>query len=326
MNLSMAVEISYLFSSVLFVIGLKRLQSPATARGGNQLAALAMLIAIVATLLNNQIVDWTTILIGMTVGTILGGTAARMVQMTEMPELVGIFNGFGGAASALVAAAELLRLESLGITSPLGEGVSIVLSCLIGTVTFSGSFVAFGKLKGIVSGNPITFPLQKTLNAGLFLGLLLLGGGIMGLFQIGALNTITTFYIFTAVALALGILLVIPIGGADMPVVISLLNSYSGLAASAAGFVIGSNVLIISGALVGASGLILTLIMCKAMNRSLGNVAFGAFGGESTGTAQGDDSDKIARSVDPEGAAMILAYAQSVVIVPGYGLAVAQAQ
>ena len=260
----MAVEISYLFSSVLFVIGLKRLQSPATARGGNQLAALAMLIAIVATLLNNQIVDWTTILIGMTVGTILGGTAARMVQMTEMPELVGIFNGFGGAASALVAAAELLRLESLGITSPLGEGVSIVLSCLIGTVTFSGSFVAFGKLKGIVSGNPITFPLQKTLNAGLFLGLLVLGGGIMGLFQIGALNTITTFYIFTAVALALGILLVIPIGGADMPVVISLLNSYSGLAASAAGFVIGSNVLIISGALVGASGLILTLIMCKA--------------------------------------------------------------
>ena len=326
MNLSMAVEISYLFSSVLFVIGLKRLQSPATARGGNQLAALAMLIAIVATLLNNQIVDWTTILIGMTVGTILGGTAARMVQMTEMPELVGIFNGFGGAASALVAAAELLRLESLGITSTLGEGVSIVLSCLIGTVTFSGSFVAFGKLKGIVSGNPITFPLQKTLNAGLFLGLLVLGGGIMGLFQIGALNTITTFYIFTAVALALGILLVIPIGGADMPVVISLLNSYSGLAASAAGFVIGSNVLIISGALVGASGLILTLIMCKAMNRSLGNVAFGAFGGESTGTAQGDDSDKIARSVDPEGAAMILAYAQSVVIVPGYGLAVAQAQ
>ena len=148
----------------------------------------------------------------------------------------------------------------------------------------------------------------------------------MGLFQIGALNTITTFYIFTAVALTLGILLVIPIGGADMPVVISLLNSYSGLAASAAGFVIGSNVLIISGALVGASGLILTLIMCKAMNRSLGNVAFGAFGGESTGTAQGDDSDKIARSVDPEGAAMILAYAQSVVIVPGYGLAVAQAQ
>jgi len=294
MNLSMAVEISYLFSSVLFVIGLKRLQSPATARGGNQLAALAMLIAIVATLLNNQIVDWTTILIGMTVGTILGGTAARMVQMTEMPELVGIFNGFGGAASALVAAAELLRLESLGITSPLGEGVSIVLSCLIGTVTFSGSFVAFGKLKGIVSGNPITFPLQKTLNAGLFIGLLVLGGGIMGLFQIGALNTITTFYIFTAVALALGILLVIPIGGADMPVVISLLNSYSGLAASAAGFVIGSNVLIISGALVGASGLILTLIMCKAMNRSLGNVAFGAFGGESTGTAQGDDSDKIA--------------------------------
>jgi len=326
MNLSMAVELSYLLSSVLFVIGLKRLQSPATARGGNQLAALAMLIAIVATLLDNQIADWTTIIVAMTVGTIIGGFAARMVQMTEMPELVGIFNGFGGAASALVAAAELIRLQSLGASSPVGEGLSIVLSCLIGTVTFSGSFIAFGKLKGLVSGNPITFPLQKTLNAVLFLGILVFGGAIMGLFQIGNLTALNTFYIFTAAAIALGILLVIPIGGADMPVVISLLNSYSGLAASAAGFVIGSNVLIISGALVGASGLILTLIMCKAMNRSLGNVAFGAFGGESTGGVQGDDSEKIARSVDPEGAAMILAYAQSVIVVPGYGLAVAQAQ
>jgi|TARA_B110000438_G_scaffold299590_1_gene350092 NAD(P) transhydrogenase subunit beta len=326
MTLSTAVEISYLFSSVLFVIGLKRLQSPATARGGNQLAALAMLIAIVATLLDNQVAEWNTILIGMIVGTFIGAFAAKKVQMTEMPELVGIFNGFGGAASALVAGAELLRLQSLNVISPLGEGLSIVLSCLIGTVTFSGSFVAFGKLKGIVSGNPITFPLQKTLNAGLFLGLLVLGGSIMGMFQLGDLTTLNAFYIFTIVALSLGILLVIPIGGADMPVVISLLNSYSGLAASAAGFVIGSNVLIISGALVGASGLILTLIMCKAMNRSLANVAFGAFGGESTVATQGDNSEKIARSVDPEGAAMILAYAQSVVVVPGYGLAVAQAQ
>tara|TARA_B110000116_G_scaffold250500_1_gene244908 strand:+ start:4069 stop:5472 length:1404 start_codon:yes stop_codon:yes gene_type:complete len=326
MTLSTAVEISYLFSSVLFVIGLKRLQSPATARGGNQLAALAMLIAIVATLLDNQVAEWNTILIGMIVGTFIGAFAAKKVQMTEMPELVGIFNGFGGAASALVAGAELLRLQSLNVISPLGEGLSIVLSCLIGTVTFSGSFVAFGKLKGIVSGNPITFPLQKTLNAGLFVGLLVLGGSIMGMFQLGDLTTLNAFYIFTIVALSLGILLVIPIGGADMPVVISLLNSYSGLAASAAGFVIGSNVLIISGALVGASGLILTLIMCKAMNRSLANVAFGAFGGESTVATQGDNSEKIARSVDPEGAAMILAYAQSVVVVPGYGLAVAQAQ
>lgn len=326
MTLSTAVEISYLFSSVLFVIGLKRLQSPATARGGNQLAALAMLIAIVATLLDNQVAEWNTILIGMIVGTFIGYRAATTVQMTEMPELVGIFNGFGGAASALVAGAELLRLQSLNVISPLGEGLSIVLSCLIGTVTFSGSFVAFGKLKGIVSGNPITFPLQKTLNAGLFVGLLVLGGSIMGMFQLGDLTTLNAFYIFTIVALSLGILLVIPIGGADMPVVISLLNSYSGLAASAAGFVIGSNVLIISGALVGASGLILTLIMCKAMNRSLANVAFGAFGGESTVGTQGDSSEKIARSIDAEGAAMILAYAQSVVVVPGYGLAVAQAQ
>ena len=327
MNFSMAVEISYLVASVLFVVGLKRLQSPATARGGNQLAALAMLIAIVATLLDNQVIDWTAILIGMLTGTSIGFWFAKKVQMTEMPELVGMFNGFGGAASALVAGAELVRLQSLNIDSTQGEGLSIVISCLIGTVTFSGSFVAFGKLKGIVSGNPITFPLQKTLNAALFIGLLFLGGSIMGMYTFADLTTLTTFFIFTIAALSLGILLVLPIGGADMPVVISLLNSYSGLAASAAGFVIGSNVLIISGALVGASGLILTLIMCKAMNRSLSNVAFGAFGGESTGGPQGsDDSDKIARSVDPEGAAMILAYAQSVVIVPGYGLAVAQAQ
>jgi NAD(P) transhydrogenase subunit beta len=208
----------------------------------------------------------------------------------------------------------------------LGDGVTIAISCLIGTVTFSGSFVAFGKLQGLVSGNPITFPFQKTFNALLFLTLLVLGASVMGMFGVGDLSSLAVFSIFTAIALLLGILLVIPIGGADMPVVISLLNSYSGLAASAAGFVIGNNVLIIAGALVGAAGLILTMIMCKAMNRSLANVAFGAFGGETGGTAQVGSGDKIARSVDAEGAAMILAYAQSVVVVPGYGLAVAQAQ
>ena len=326
MDLSLWVELSYLFSSVLFVVGLRRLQSPATARGGNRLAALAMLIAIVATLVENQVLSWTGIVAGMVVGSLIGGLAARTVKMTDMPQLVGIFNAFGGGASALVAAAELLRIQSAGTALVLGDGFTIAISCLIGTVTFSGSFVAFGKLQGLVSGNPITFPLQKTFNALLFLSLLVLGASVMGVFGVGELSDLTVFAIFTAIALLLGVLLVIPIGGADMPVVISLLNSYSGLAASAAGFVIGNNVLIISGALVGAAGLILTMIMCKAMNRSLANVAFGAFGGETSGAAQIGSGDQAARSVDAEGAATILAYAQSVIVVPGYGLAVAQAQ
>ena len=326
MDLSLWVELSYLLSSVLLVVGLKRLQSPATARGGNRLAALAMLIAIVATLVENQVLSWTGIVAGMVVGSLIGGVAARTVRMTDMPQLVGIFNGFGGGASALVAAAELMRVQSAGAGLVLGDGFTIAISCLIGTVTFSGSFIAFGKLQGLVSGNPITFPLQKTFNALLFLTLLVLGASVMGVFGVGPLSALTVFSIFTAMALLLGVLLVIPIGGADMPVVISLLNSYSGLAASAAGFVIGNNVLIIAGALVGAAGLILTMIMCKAMNRSLANVAFGAFGGETAGAAQLSSGDKTARSVDAEGAAMILAYAQSVVVVPGYGLAVAQAQ
>ena len=326
MDLSLWVELSYLFSSVLFVVGLKQLQSPATARGGNRLAALAMLIAIVATLVENQVLSWTGILAGMVLGSLIGGVAARTVKMTDMPQLVGIFNGFGGGASALVAAAELVRVQSADAALVLGDGFTIAISCLIGTVTFSGSFIAFGKLQGIVSGNPITFPLQKTFNALLFLALLALGASVTGVFGVGGLSPLAVFAIFTAIALLLGILLVIPIGGADMPVVISLLNSYSGLAASAAGFVIANNVLIISGALVGAAGLILTIIMCKAMNRSLANVIFGAFGAEGATAAQIGAGDQTARSVDAEGAAMILAYAQSVVVVPGYGLAVAQAQ
>ena len=327
MDLSLWVELSYLLSSVLFVVGLKRLQSPATARGGNQLAALAMLIAIVTTLADNPAMTWTGIVAGMVAGGLIGGVLARTVKMTDMPELVGAFNGFGGAASALVAAAELVRVQTTGAALVLGDGLTIALSCLIGTVTLSGSFVAFGKLKGLISGNPITFPFQKTLNGILFLLLLGLGASVMGIFQVGGLTSLTVFSIFTVIALLLGILLVIPIGGADMPVVVSLLNSYSGLAASAAGFVIGNNVLIISGALVGAAGLILTMIMCKAMNRSLANVAFGAFGAEGATAAQvGAGGDKTARSCDAEGAAMMLAYAQSVIVVPGYGLAVAQAQ
>ncbi|MBW3533972.1 MAG: NAD(P)(+) transhydrogenase (Re/Si-specific) subunit beta [Gemmatimonadetes bacterium] len=325
MELSTLVELAYLLSAVLFVVGLKRMQSPATARHGNALAALAMLIAIVATLVDNEILSWTAIVTGVVVGALAGAVLARTVKMTSMPELVGVFNGFGGGASALVAAAEFVHLQQAGISLETSTGVTIAISMLIGSVTFSGSFVAFGKLNGMVTGNPVTFPGQKTLNGGIFLALLFLGGVISVAGALAGLDPLLVFLAFTVLSLLLGILLVIPIGGADMPVVISLLNSYSGLAASAAGFVLGNMVLIISGALVGAAGLFLTMLMCKAMNRSLANVAFGAFG-QSGGTAQVASGDKPVRSVDAEQAALILAYASSVVVVPGYGLAVAQAQ
>jgi NAD(P) transhydrogenase subunit beta len=325
MDLSTWVELAYLLSAILFVVGLKRMQSPATARPGNLLAAGAMLVAIVATLVDSPTIDVAGIAIGLAVGGSIGAVAARTVKMTAMPELVGIFNGFGGGASAMVAAAEFLRLEEAGLAMGAGSGVSIALSMLIGAVTFSGSFVAFGKLNGMVTGNPVTFPGQKPFNALLFAAILVLGLGVAGV-DIIALDPVTGFLAFTGLALVLGILLVIPIGGADMPVVISLLNSYSGLAASAAGFIIGNMVLIISGALVGAAGLFLTMLMCKAMNRSLTNVIFGAFGQEGGATGGASGEKKPVRTVDAEGAAMILAYAQSVIVVPGYGLAVAQAQ
>ncbi|HSM03663.1 MAG TPA: NAD(P)(+) transhydrogenase (Re/Si-specific) subunit beta [Longimicrobiales bacterium] len=329
MELLTLVEIAYLLSAILFVTGLKRMQSPATARQGNGLAALAMLVAIVATLVHPeyQILSWTGILIGIVIGSLAGAVAARTVKMTAMPEMVGIFNGFGGGASALVAAAEFARIQQTpGASIGLEAGITIGIGMLIGAVTFSGSFVAFGKLSGRITGNPVTFPLQKTFNALLFASLLVIGGILATGGTLGSLPPLTLFWVFTGLALLLGILLVIPIGGADMPVVISLLNSYSGLAASAAGFVIGNNVLILSGALVGAAGLFLTMLMCKAMNRSLANVAFGAFGGESSGTKAVGGGDKPVRSVDPDGAATMLAYASSVIVVPGYGLAVAQAQ
>ena len=319
MTSTTAVQLAYLLSAVLFVFGLKRLGSPVTARQGNELAALAMLIAILATLAEHRVLNWAGILAGLLLGSLVGAAAARWVKMTDMPQLVGLFNGMGGAASALVAAAEFYRV---GGTAGLGvqSGVTVVLGTLIGAVTLSGSLVAFGKLQELLPGRPLTFPLQRTVNALLFAGLVGLGAAITG----GWVPD-STFLIFTSLALLLGILLVIPIGGADMPVVISLLNSYSGIAASAAGFVLGNMLLIIAGALVGASGLILTQLMCRAMNRSLANVAFGAFGGGSGGGAV-VEGDRTVRRADAEQCATVLAYAQSVVIVPGYGLAVAQAQ
>jgi NAD(P) transhydrogenase subunit beta len=320
MNLEILVELTYLLSAILFVVGLKRLQSPATARGGNALAAVAMLLAILATVVDAEILTWTGILIGVAIGSVVGGLAARLVQMTAMPQMVGIFNGFGGGASALVAIAEFVATPDVGVGT---TGITILLGTLIGGVTFSGSFVAFAKLQELMTGNPITFPGQNWLNALLLVGALAVGALTLGVF--GGADPLVVFYAFCGVALVLGVLLVIPIGGADMPVVISLLNSYSGLAASAAGFVIGNMVLIISGALVGAAGLILTQLMCKGMNRSLANVAFGGFGG-STAVDRAQIGKRPVRSTDAEGAAAELGYVNSVIVVPGYGLAVAQAQ
>ncbi|MXW16520.1 MAG: NAD(P)(+) transhydrogenase (Re/Si-specific) subunit beta [Gemmatimonadetes bacterium] len=335
METSLIAQLAYLVSAILFVSGIKQLSSPATARSGNARASVAMLLAIVVTLLDNEILDWTTVAAAVIASAVIGGVLARKIEMTAMPQLVAVFNGFGGGASAAVAAAEFVRLGGGGGGVELGAGVTIVLSTLIGAVTFSGSLIAFGKLQGIVTGKPVTFPLQKSFNALLFLAVLVLGAGladagvgdaVASIFGADALEISGTFFLaLVAGALILGVLLVIPIGGADMPVVVSLLNSYSGLAAAATGFVLGNMMLIIAGSLVGAAGLILTQLMCKAMNRSLGNVAFGAFGTDGP-TTKAKTGERPVRDVDAEQAAMVLAYAGSVAVVPGYGLAVAQAQ
>ena len=311
----------YLLAAALFIFGLKRLSSPATARSGNLLAAVAMLIAVVVTLLDREVVEFETIALGIIVGAVIGATMARLIKMTAMPQLVAIFNGFGGGASALVAASEFDRLSAGGAEIPTDVSVTIMLGTLIGLVTLSGSLIAFGKLQELVTGQPITFPLQKTVSLVLFLGILAMGGYLVTTAEVPV-------YVALVVAcLLLGVLLVIPIGGADMPVVISLLNSYSGLAAASAGFVLGNVMLIIAGSLVGAAGLILTRIMTKAMNRSLVNVMFGAFGATvaEVGAADGGGV-RHASQMSHEDAAVLLAYSRSPIFVPGYGLAVSQAQ
>jgi NAD(P) transhydrogenase subunit beta len=262
-------------------------------------------------------------LIGLAIGSVIGAVIAYKVQMTEMPQMVGLLNGLGGASSALIAVAEFWRLLDSSQPIPLDVNISMLLDVLIGGVTLTGSFLAFAKLQGLISGTPITFPLQQPFN------LLLLGSYLAGsAYLIMTPDSLPVFLAVVAVSLVLGVMFVLPIGGGDMPVVISLLNSLSGVAAAAAGFVVMNNMLIIAGALVGASGLILTEIMCKAMNRSLFSVLFSAFGSVSTssGGAAAGASDQPVRSIDAEEGAMMLGYARSVVIVPGYGMAVAQAQ
>ncbi len=311
-------EILYLACAVAFVLGLKRLSGPRTARSGNVLAAAGMLGAIVITLVDQDVVNWWVVVAGLAAGAAVGGAAALRVQMTAMPQMVAAFNGFGGIASALVAGSVVAETDFVGLADE--TAVTILLSTAIGAVTFSGSFIAFGKLQGIVTGRPLTYPGQQIVNGGAFLAMAALGvWAFVG-------EEPLAFWALGGAALLVGVLSVLPIGGADMPVVISLLNSFSGLAASAAGFVIANNALIIGGALVGAAGLILTVLMTEAMNRSLANVLFAGFGtGEGGGPAAAIGEQPVKRAT-PEDAAIALAYADSVMIVPGYGLAVAQAQ
>lgn len=317
--MTIIIQITYLISSVLFIFGIKNLGSPKTAVRGNQLATLGMLLAIVATLVDKNIVTYEWIILGVVIGSLIGAVLAIKVQMTGMPQMVGLLNGFGGAASTLVALSEYYKINP---DIPVDTGIAIILSLLIGGITFSGSLIAFGKLQGIVTGKVVKYPLQHPIN--LILLLFVIGSGIYIVMNPDVPDFLLAI---TAVALVLGVLLVLPIGGADMPVAISLLNSYSGIAASTTGFVLKNNVLIIAGALVGASGLILTLIMCRGMNRSLMNVLLGGWasaGGESTSATTSPKGT--VKSVDSEELAMIFDSASNVIIIPGYGMAVAQAQ
>lgn len=321
MNQDLLIKIAYLIASVLFIIGIKMLGKTSTARRGNTLSAVAMLIAVAVTLLDKQVLSYTEILVTILIGSAVGTIAARKVEMTEMPEMVALLNGFGGASSVLVAASEYWRqAHNASLTMDPVLAVTVVISVIIGAVTFTGSMVAFGKLKGLINGRAVTFGGQHALNAVLFAGMLVLSVMVV-------INPNVELWMLCVllIGLTLGILTVIPIGGADMPVVISLLNSYSGIAACATGFVLNNQVLIIAGALVGASGIILTQIMCKAMNRSLANVLLGGFG-QTTGTSTGSAQDIVVKEVGVEEAAMLFDAASSVIIVPGYGMAVAQAQ
>ncbi len=315
------INTTYLISSILFILGLKGLAHPRTAVRGNLLGALGMFLAIVVTLLDQRIVSYEIILAGVVVGSAVGAILAVRIQMTAMPQLVALFNGFGGGASVLVAGAALVESNINPSASMLQLTIATVASGIIGAVTFWGSLVAFGKLQEVISGNPVHYPLQKTINA--LLGLAAIGFGVWVVLNPGA---ISFYWFLVGVASILGVLLVLPIGGADMPVVIALLNSYSGLAAAATGFVLSNNVLIIAGSLVGASGIILTQIMCKAMNRSLTHVLFGVLGPSEEGPSADDIYAGRVKSTSAEEVAMFFDTARRVVIVPGYGLAVAQAQ
>ena len=363
MTTASPIEYAYLLTGVLFIVGLRLLGSPKTARLGNRVAAVGMLISLVAVLLLSGFVSWPILLIGLVLGAAVGIAGAQQVKMTAMPQMVAIFNGAGGGAAAMVAVAEFLSHADTRSLTP-DIGITIILSAVVGAMSFTGSIIAYLKLQELMTGRPIVYPGQQIVNAGL--AIILVGatvfavssssvhtadfasmglgsnvvmhqpppgidGNLAGASSLSAAAyspALYAFFIAMATAAALGILVVLPIGGADMPVIISLLNSFTGLAAATTGFVLANNVLIISGALVGASGTLLTLMMGKAMNRSVTNVLFGAFGAAPSGggEASAHTSGGTVREASVDDVATMLAYANQVVIVPGYGMAVAQAQ
>jgi NAD(P) transhydrogenase subunit beta len=317
----LAIQAIYLASAVFFIVGLRGLSGPERARAGMAQAAFGMLLAIVGTLLHQDIVrfDWIAagLLIGTVIGVIIGRPLFISVPMTAMPQWVALSHAAGAVAATLVGVNEYLQL---GAGTPRGVMAALGFEVFLGALTVTGSVMAFGKLQEILPGRPVTWPLQN-------IGNLLLLAGALGLIVALVVNPglSSGFWVMLAIAAALGVLMVLPIGGADMPVVISLLNAYAGLSASAMGFALNNNLLIIAGALDGASGFLLSVLMCKAMNRSFANVLFGAFGASVASAAKGGDGGEM-RALTPEDAAVRLAYAKAVIVVPGYGLAVAQAQ
>ena len=313
----------YIVSFSMFIIGVRRGTHPTTAKQGNLIAAGGMAIAVVTTLLLDGIGNWEFIILGLAIGTAVGVVASIRVQMTDMPQMVALYNGVGGGAVALIAWSEFRHELALGHTIPLDIFIPILFSMVVGSVSFWGSNIAFGKLQGIVPSQPIKAPGQQIINA------LLLLGSLAGCILLAVNNDDPSQGLFIAVLVAagvLGTLVVLPIGGADMPVVISLLNAFTGLSAAAAGFALDNVSLIVAGTIVGSSGTILTMEMATAMNRSVGNILFAGFGGAPTGGGGGDGEERPHTSITSQDAAIKLAYADSVVIVPGYGLAVAQAQ
>ncbi len=317
--MNLGLELAYLVASILFILGLRGLSSAKTARRGMNLAALGMLLAVVGTLLHHQIITYTWILVGVVVGSAIGAVMAIFMPMTAMPQRIALSHAFGALAATLVGVEKYYRLGA-EVGSP--RMVAVGFEVMFGALTVTGSLMAFAKLQELIRGAPITYRFQNPTNIGLFIATF-----AMLVYMVIDPSNATVFYVMIAASLAIGFLMVLPIGGADMPVVVSLLNSYAGLAASATGFALENNVLIIAGALDGASGFLLSILMSRAMNRSFTNVIFGAFGGGAEAAIAGKDSSGLTvRQITLEDAAVQLAYARHVVVVPGYGMAVAQAQ
>jgi len=316
--------LAYLVASVCFILALRGLSSPESSRAGNLYGIAGMVIAIVTTLSLPIVESYYIIAAGIIIGGAIGAYIARTIVMTALPQLVAAFHSLVGLAAVFVAAAAFYSPEAYGIgvygDIAVGSLIEMSIGVAIGALTFTGSIIAFMKLQGLMTGKPLVFPLQHPLNAALGIALVAL------VVWMCMTNSPVAFWLITAVALALGFLLILPIGGADMPVVISMLNSYSGWAAAGIGFTLQNNLLIITGALVGSSGAILSYIMCKGMNRSFFNVILGGFGGETAGPAAGAGGDRIVKAGSAEDAAFIMKNAAKVIIVPGYGMAVAQAQ